>query len=94
MDAEAVVHAYDVDLDEQMNARGFWEEVTHPDRGSEALSRVADALRLADSPRGSGDRRHCSASTTTRCWGAWASPRTSWPVLAAEGIIGTRPAGA
>ncbi len=28
--AEPVVHAYDVDLDVQMNARGFWEEVVHP----------------------------------------------------------------
>ncbi len=30
VEAEPVVHAYDVDLDEQMNARAFWEEVTHP----------------------------------------------------------------
>jgi crotonobetainyl-CoA:carnitine CoA-transferase CaiB-like acyl-CoA transferase len=30
VDAEPVVHSYDVDLDEQMNARGYWEEVTHP----------------------------------------------------------------
>jgi crotonobetainyl-CoA:carnitine CoA-transferase CaiB-like acyl-CoA transferase len=30
IDAEPVVPAYDVDLDEQMNARGFWEEVDHP----------------------------------------------------------------
>jgi crotonobetainyl-CoA:carnitine CoA-transferase CaiB-like acyl-CoA transferase len=28
--AEPVVPSYDVDLDEQMNARGFWEEVAHP----------------------------------------------------------------
>ena len=28
--AEPVVHAYDVDLDVQMNARGYWEEVLHP----------------------------------------------------------------
>ena len=28
--AEPVVHSYSVDLDEQMNARGFWEEVRHP----------------------------------------------------------------
>jgi crotonobetainyl-CoA:carnitine CoA-transferase CaiB-like acyl-CoA transferase len=28
--AEPVVHSYDVDLDDQMNARGFWEDVTHP----------------------------------------------------------------
>ncbi len=28
--AEPVVPAYDVDLDEQMNARSFWEEVEHP----------------------------------------------------------------
>jgi crotonobetainyl-CoA:carnitine CoA-transferase CaiB-like acyl-CoA transferase len=27
---EPVVHAYDVDLDVQMNARAFWEEVDHP----------------------------------------------------------------
>jgi crotonobetainyl-CoA:carnitine CoA-transferase CaiB-like acyl-CoA transferase len=30
VDAEPVVHSYDVDLDEQMNARGYWEDVTHP----------------------------------------------------------------
>jgi crotonobetainyl-CoA:carnitine CoA-transferase CaiB-like acyl-CoA transferase len=30
VDAEPVIHSYDVDLDEQMNARHFWEEVTHP----------------------------------------------------------------
>jgi crotonobetainyl-CoA:carnitine CoA-transferase CaiB-like acyl-CoA transferase len=28
--AEPVVHAYDVDNDDQMNARGFWEPVAHP----------------------------------------------------------------
>jgi crotonobetainyl-CoA:carnitine CoA-transferase CaiB-like acyl-CoA transferase len=28
--SEPVVHSYDVDLDDQMNARGFWEDVTHP----------------------------------------------------------------
>ena len=28
--AEPVIHSYDVDLDDQMNARGFWEDVTHP----------------------------------------------------------------
>lgn len=27
---EPVVHAYDVDHDEQMGSRAFWEEVTHP----------------------------------------------------------------
>ena len=27
---EPVVHSYDVDLDVQMNARAFWEEVDHP----------------------------------------------------------------
>jgi crotonobetainyl-CoA:carnitine CoA-transferase CaiB-like acyl-CoA transferase len=32
--AEPVVHAYDVDLDVQMNARGYWEEVLHPVVGS------------------------------------------------------------
>jgi crotonobetainyl-CoA:carnitine CoA-transferase CaiB-like acyl-CoA transferase len=30
VEAEAVIHSYDVDLDDQMNARSFWEEVTHP----------------------------------------------------------------
>ncbi|HEV3280187.1 MAG TPA: CoA transferase [Acidimicrobiales bacterium] len=30
VEAEPVIHAYDVDLDEQMNARRFWEEVAHP----------------------------------------------------------------
>ncbi len=30
VDAEPVVPSYDVDLDEQMNARAFWEEVRHP----------------------------------------------------------------
>ncbi len=30
VEVEPVVHAYDIDLDEQMNARGFWEEVDHP----------------------------------------------------------------
>lgn len=30
VDAEPVVPGYDIDLDEQMNARAFWEEVTHP----------------------------------------------------------------
>jgi crotonobetainyl-CoA:carnitine CoA-transferase CaiB-like acyl-CoA transferase len=31
--AERVVHAYEVDLDPQMNARGFWEAVEHPVAG-------------------------------------------------------------
>ena len=30
MGCEPVVHSYDVDLDVQMNARAFWEEVDHP----------------------------------------------------------------
>jgi crotonobetainyl-CoA:carnitine CoA-transferase CaiB-like acyl-CoA transferase len=30
VEAEPVIPAYDVDLDDQMNARAFWEEVTHP----------------------------------------------------------------
>jgi crotonobetainyl-CoA:carnitine CoA-transferase CaiB-like acyl-CoA transferase len=28
--AEPVVHAYDIDNDEQMRSRGFWQPVTHP----------------------------------------------------------------
>jgi len=32
--AEPVVHSYDVDLDDQMNARGFWEDMAHPVTGT------------------------------------------------------------
>ena len=94
VDAEAVVHSYDVDLDEQMNARGYWEEVAHPIVGPKRFPAWPMRFASTDSPRGSGDRHRCSASTTTRCWASLGITEDELAVLAAEGIIGTRPSGA
>ena len=81
VDAEAVVHSYDVDLDEQMNARGYWEEVTHPIVGPKRFpawpmryasrtSAVVPATGAAARPaqrRGAGKPGH-HRGRTGACW--------------------------
>jgi crotonobetainyl-CoA:carnitine CoA-transferase CaiB-like acyl-CoA transferase len=93
VDAEAVIHAYDVDLDEQMNARGYWEEVTHPIVGPKRFpgwpmryaSRTSPWFRKPAPLLGQHNDEVLESLGVTK---------DELAVLAAEGIIGTRPAGA
>ncbi len=48
--AEPVIHSYDVDLDDQMNARGFWEDVTHPVVGTKRFPAWPIAVGARRSP--------------------------------------------
>jgi crotonobetainyl-CoA:carnitine CoA-transferase CaiB-like acyl-CoA transferase len=92
VDAEPVVHASDVDLDEQMNARGYWEEVTHPIVGPKRFpgwpmryaSRTAPWFRRPAPLLGQHNDEVLGSVGITG---------DELAVLAAEGIIGTRPAG-
>ncbi len=93
VDAEAVVHSYDVDLDEQMNARGFWQEVNHPIVGPKRFpawpiryaSRTAPWFRRPAPLLGQHNDEVLMSLGITE---------DELAVLAADGIIGTRPAGA
>jgi crotonobetainyl-CoA:carnitine CoA-transferase CaiB-like acyl-CoA transferase len=90
--AEPVVHSYDVDLDEQMNVRGFWEDVTHPVVGTKRFpawpirgaSWGAPWFRRPAPLLGEhNDEVLASVGVTTEDLAA----------LRADDIIGTRPAG-
>lgn len=93
VDTEAVIHAYDVDLDEQMNARGYWEEVTHPIVGPKRFpgwpmrygSRTSPWFRRPAPLLGQHNDEVLTSLGITA---------DELAMLAAEGIIGTRPAGA
>ena len=90
--AEPVVHSYDVDLDDQMNARGFWEEVTHPVVGTKrfpawpivATARRSPWFRLPAPLLGEhNDEVLSSVGVTTE----------ELEALRADAVIGTRPSG-
>jgi crotonobetainyl-CoA:carnitine CoA-transferase CaiB-like acyl-CoA transferase len=89
---EPVVHSYDVDLDGQMNARAFWEEVGHP---------VVGPKRFPGWPMQYGGRSEAwfrrpapllgqHNDEVLERLGVSAEERES---LRADGIIGTRPGG-
>jgi crotonobetainyl-CoA:carnitine CoA-transferase CaiB-like acyl-CoA transferase len=90
--AEPVIHSYDVDLDDQMNIRGFWEEVTHPIVGTKrfpawpirAASRTAPWFKRHAPLLG----EHNGEVLTSVGVGA-----EDLATLSADGVIGTRPAG-
>jgi crotonobetainyl-CoA:carnitine CoA-transferase CaiB-like acyl-CoA transferase len=93
VDAEPVVHSYEVDLDEQMNARGYWEEVHHPVVGP--IRFPAWPVRLASRSE-PWFRRPAPLLGQHNVevldeLGLAADERAT---LEADGIIGTRPAGA
>jgi crotonobetainyl-CoA:carnitine CoA-transferase CaiB-like acyl-CoA transferase len=90
--AEPVVHSYDVDLDDQMNGRGFWEDVTHPIVGTKRFpawpirgaSWGAPWFRRPAPLLGEhNDEVLSSVGTTTE----------ELATLRTDGIIGTRPNG-
>jgi crotonobetainyl-CoA:carnitine CoA-transferase CaiB-like acyl-CoA transferase len=90
--AEPVIHSYDVDLDDQMNIRGFWEDVTHPIVGTKrfpawpirAASRTAPWFsRYAPLLGEHNEEVLASIGVNSEEIAA----------LSADGIIGTRPAG-
>jgi len=90
--AEPVVHSYDVDLDDQMNIRGFWEDVTHPIVGTKRFP--AWPVRLA-SRTAPWFRRHAPLlgehnEEVLISVGVGAEDLAA---LRADAVIGTRPAG-
>ncbi len=92
MEAEPIVHSCDVDVDEQMNARGYWEEVHHPVVGPVRFpawpmryaSRLAPWFRLPAPLLGQHNGEVLGElGLTTHDLAA----------LQADGVIGTRPVG-
>jgi crotonobetainyl-CoA:carnitine CoA-transferase CaiB-like acyl-CoA transferase len=90
--AEPVIHSYDVDLDDQMNARGFWEGVTHPIVGTKrfpawpivAASRRSPWFRLPAPLLGEhSEEVFTSVGVTSE----------ELEALLADAVIGTRPSG-
>jgi crotonobetainyl-CoA:carnitine CoA-transferase CaiB-like acyl-CoA transferase len=89
---EPVVHSYDVDLDGQMNARAFWEEVDHP---------VVGPKRFPGWPMQYGGRsgpwfRRAApllGQHNDEVLGALGISAEEREALRANGIIGTRPGG-
>jgi crotonobetainyl-CoA:carnitine CoA-transferase CaiB-like acyl-CoA transferase len=89
--SEVVVHSYDVDLDDQMNSRGFWEEVSHDVVGTVRFpawpirihSRHQPWFRLAAPLLGADN---------AEILGAVGVSEAELDKLARDGIVGTRPA--
>jgi crotonobetainyl-CoA:carnitine CoA-transferase CaiB-like acyl-CoA transferase len=90
--AEPVVHSYDVDLDDQMNARGFWEDVTHPVVGTKRFP--AWPIRGASwgAPWFRRPAPLLGEHNDEILTGVGVTPE-EFAALGADGIIGTRPAG-
>ncbi len=89
--AEVVVHSYDVDLDDQMSSRGFWEEVRHPVVGT--IRFPAWPVRIAS--RHQPWFRRAAPLLGADNEGILRSVGVSGPELdqlEADGVIGTRPA--
>ena len=89
---EPVIHSYDVDLDVQMNARAFWEEVDHP---------VVGPKRFPGWPMRYGARpapwfrrpAPLLGQHNDEVLGALGVSADERDALRADGIIGTRPGG-
>jgi crotonobetainyl-CoA:carnitine CoA-transferase CaiB-like acyl-CoA transferase len=90
--AEPVVHSYDVDLDDQMNIRGFWEDVTHPIVGTKRFPAwpIRAASRTVPWFRGHAPLlgEHNEEVLTSVGVGT-----EDLAALRADAVIGTRPAG-
>jgi crotonobetainyl-CoA:carnitine CoA-transferase CaiB-like acyl-CoA transferase len=93
VDAEPVIHAYDADLDQQMNARGYWEEVAHPIVGPKRFPAWPMHYASRTSP---WFRRPAPllGQHNDEVLGSLGITENELAALAAEGIIGTRVAGA
>ncbi len=90
--AEPVVHSYDVDLDEQMNVRGYWEEVHHPVVGPVRFP--AWPLRFASrSDRWFRRPAPLLGQHNAEVLGDLGLTADELVALEADGIIGTRPDG-
>jgi crotonobetainyl-CoA:carnitine CoA-transferase CaiB-like acyl-CoA transferase len=89
---EPVIHSYDVDLDPQMNARGFWEEVDHPVVGMKHFP--GWPMRYAGRPA-PWFRRPAPllGQHNDEVLGALGVSAEERGALRADGIIGTRPGG-
>jgi crotonobetainyl-CoA:carnitine CoA-transferase CaiB-like acyl-CoA transferase len=89
--AEPVVAAYDVDQDEQMLARGFWEAVDHPLAG--ALRYPGWPVRLSAGPE-RWFRRPAPllGEHNTEVLGELGLSDDEVALLRADGVIGDRPA--
>jgi crotonobetainyl-CoA:carnitine CoA-transferase CaiB-like acyl-CoA transferase len=91
--SEAVVHASDVDLDEQMNARGYWEDVTHPIVGPKRFPTWPMRYTARTAP---WFRRPAPllGQHNDEILGSLGITEVELAALAAAGIIGNQPAGA
>jgi crotonobetainyl-CoA:carnitine CoA-transferase CaiB-like acyl-CoA transferase len=90
--AEPVIHSYDVDLDDQMNTRGFWEDVTHPVVGTKRFP--AWPIRAASRAAPWFSRyAPLLGEHNDEVLGTIGVEAEEAAVLSADGIIGTRPAG-
>jgi crotonobetainyl-CoA:carnitine CoA-transferase CaiB-like acyl-CoA transferase len=89
---EPVIHSYDVDLDVQMNARAFWEEVDHPVVGPKRFPGwpMRYGARPAAWFRRSAPLLGQHNDEVLGGLGVSADERDA---LRADGIIGTRPVG-
>ncbi len=92
VEAEPVVHAYDVDHDAQMNARSFWEEVTHPVVGP---TRFPGWPMRFSTRSGPWYRRPAPllGEHTVEVLAGLGLSDTDLERLRAEGVIGTTPVG-
>jgi crotonobetainyl-CoA:carnitine CoA-transferase CaiB-like acyl-CoA transferase len=89
---EPVVHSYDVDLDGQMNARAFWEEVDHPVVGTKRFPGWPMHYGARPEPwfRRPAPLLGQHNDEVLEALGLSAAARDA---LRADGIIGTRPGG-
>jgi crotonobetainyl-CoA:carnitine CoA-transferase CaiB-like acyl-CoA transferase len=90
--AEPVVHSYDVDLDDQMNIRGFWEDVTHPIVGTKRFPAwpIRTVSRTAPWFRGHAPLLGEHNEEVLASVGVGGEDLAA---LRADAVIGTRPAG-
>jgi crotonobetainyl-CoA:carnitine CoA-transferase CaiB-like acyl-CoA transferase len=91
--AGAVLKGGEIIVDPQLEARGFWDVVEHPEAGT--YKQVTTPWQLSKSPRrtaspapGLGEHNAEILSTLLGL------PETEIAALEAQGIIGTRPTGA
>ncbi len=93
VDAEPVIHSYDVDLDEQMNARAFWEEVHHPVVGPVRFPAWPMRFTSRSEPWFRRPSPLLGQHNAEVLLGDLGLTPDEVATLEADGIIGTRPSG-
>ncbi len=92
MGSEPVIHSYDVDHDEQMSARGFWEDVHHPVVGQKRFPAWPMRYATRSAP---WFRRPAPllGQHTDEVLNELGIAAADLALLEAAGVTGTRPAG-